>query len=76
MTEGKPRVGFIGIGLMGHGMAKNLLARGFALTIKVNRDRSRIADLAAAGAQEATTNAQVARSSDVVIICVASSPQV
>ncbi len=26
----KPRIGFIGLGMMGHGMAKNLLAKGFA----------------------------------------------
>ena len=35
-----PRIGFIGIGMMGHGMAKNLLAKGYPLTFKVNRDRS------------------------------------
>ena len=73
---GSPRIGFIGIGMMGHGMAKNLLAKGFSLTLKANRDRSRLPDLLAAGAKEAKTNADVARESDIVIICVASSPQV
>jgi 3-hydroxyisobutyrate dehydrogenase-like beta-hydroxyacid dehydrogenase len=71
-----PRIGFIGLGLMGHGMAKNLVAKGFALTVKVNRDRSRIGDILAAGAKEASTNADVARASDVVILCVTGSPQV
>lgn len=71
-----PRIGFIGIGMMGHGMTKNLLAKGFPVTLKVNRDRSRIEDLIAAGAKEAKTNADVAKASDVVIICVSSSPQV
>ena len=47
------RIGFIGIGMMGHGMAKNLLAKGFALTFKANRNRSSLDDLLAAGAQEA-----------------------
>jgi 3-hydroxyisobutyrate dehydrogenase-like beta-hydroxyacid dehydrogenase len=70
------RVGFIGLGMMGHGMAKNLLAKGFPLTVKVNRDRSRIADILAAGAQEAATNADAARAADVVILCVTGSPQV
>jgi 3-hydroxyisobutyrate dehydrogenase-like beta-hydroxyacid dehydrogenase len=70
------RIGFIGIGMMGHGMVKNLLAKGFPVTLKVNRDRSRLDDLLAAGAKEATTNAAVAAASDVVIICVSSSPQV
>ena len=41
--------------MMGHGMAKNLLAKGYPLTFKANRDRSRLADLLAAGAQEAKT---------------------
>jgi 3-hydroxyisobutyrate dehydrogenase-like beta-hydroxyacid dehydrogenase len=71
-----PRIGFIGLGLMGHGMAKNLVAKGFPLTVKVNRDRSRIGDILAAGAKEASTNADVARASDVVILCVTGSPQV
>ena len=72
----KPRIGFIGLGLMGHGMAKNLAARGFPLRVKVNRDRSRLADILAAGAREAATNAEIARDSDVVILCVTGSPQV
>ena len=70
------RIGFIGIGMMGHGMAKNLLAKGYTLTFKANRDRSRLDDLLAAGAREATTNAEVARGADVVFICVSSSPQI
>jgi 3-hydroxyisobutyrate dehydrogenase-like beta-hydroxyacid dehydrogenase len=70
------RVGFIGLGLMGHGMAKNLAAKGFALTVKVNRDRSRLADILAAGAREAASNAEVARAADVVILCVNGSPEV
>jgi 3-hydroxyisobutyrate dehydrogenase-like beta-hydroxyacid dehydrogenase len=70
------RIGFIGLGLMGHGMARNLAAKGFPLTVKVNRDRSRIGDILAAGAKEAATNADVARVSDVVILCVTGSPQV
>jgi 3-hydroxyisobutyrate dehydrogenase-like beta-hydroxyacid dehydrogenase len=72
----KPRVGFIGIGMMGHGMAKNLLAKGFALSFLVHRDRSRIADLVAAGARECATPAELAAQSDVVILCVTGSPQV
>lgn len=71
-----PRIGFVGLGLMGHGMAKNLVTKGFPLTVKVNRDRSRIGDILAAGAKEASTNADVARASDIVILCVTGSPQV
>ena len=70
------RIGFIGIGMMGHGMAKNLLAKGYALTFKANRNRERLADLLAAGAGEAASNAEVADAADIVFICVSSSPQV
>ena len=56
----KPRIGFIGLGLMGHGMAANLLRKGFPLAVKVNRDRSRLGDILAAGARECATNAEVA----------------
>jgi 3-hydroxyisobutyrate dehydrogenase-like beta-hydroxyacid dehydrogenase len=70
------RIGFIGIGMMGHGMARNLLAKGFPLTFKVNRNRSNIEDLLAAGAKEAGTNAACAAQSDVVFLCVTGSPQV
>ena len=71
-----PRIGFIGIGMMGHGMAKNLLAKDFPLTFIVHRDRSRIADLVAAGAKEAKSPAELAQASDIVILCVTGSPQV
>jgi len=70
------RIGFIGIGMMGHGMARNLLAKGFPLTFKAHRNRERLGDLLAAGAAEASTNAEVARRSDIVFICVSSSPQI
>jgi 3-hydroxyisobutyrate dehydrogenase-like beta-hydroxyacid dehydrogenase len=73
---GGTRIGFIGIGMMGHGMAKNLLAKGYPLTFLVHRDRSRLADLVAAGAKEAGTPAEIAAASDVVILCVTGSPQV
>jgi 3-hydroxyisobutyrate dehydrogenase-like beta-hydroxyacid dehydrogenase len=71
-----PRIGFIGVGMMGHGMAKNLLAKGFPLAFMAHRDRSRLADLLAAGAKEVKTPAQLAKDSDVVILCVTGSPQV
>ncbi|MEO8311672.1 MAG: NAD(P)-dependent oxidoreductase [Caldimonas sp.] len=71
-----PRIGFIGIGMMGHGMAKNLLAKGYLLTFKAHRNRERLADLIAAGASEAETPVDVARASDIVFICVSSSPQI
>ncbi len=72
----KPRIGFIGIGLMGHGIAKNLVTKGFPLTVRVNRNRKPLEDLLAAGAKEVKTNADVARNSDIVFLCVTGAPQV
>lgn len=72
----RPRIGFIGIGMMGHGIAKNLAAKGFPLAFLVHRDRSRIDDLLAAGARELRTAADLARESDIVMLCVSGSPQV
>jgi 3-hydroxyisobutyrate dehydrogenase-like beta-hydroxyacid dehydrogenase len=72
----KPRIGFIGIGLMGHGIAKNLVTKGFPLTVRVNRNRKPLEDLLAAGAKEVKTNADVARNADIVFLCVTGAPQV
>jgi 3-hydroxyisobutyrate dehydrogenase-like beta-hydroxyacid dehydrogenase len=71
------RIGFIGAsGLMGHGMAKNLRAKGYPLSITVHRNRERVADLLAAGATLAATPAALAKGSDIVFLCVTGSPQV
>jgi 3-hydroxyisobutyrate dehydrogenase-like beta-hydroxyacid dehydrogenase len=70
------RIGFIGIGLMGHGMAKNLLLKGHALTFLAHRNRKNLDDLLKLGAQEARSPAQIAQHSDVVILCVTGTPQV
>src|SRR5512137_1193304 len=72
----RPRIGFIGIGLMGHGIAKNLVAKGFPLTLRVHRNRKPAEDLLAAGAAEAATHADLARAADVVVLCVTGAPQV
>ncbi len=70
-------IGFIGAsGMMGHGIAKNLRAKGHALAFTVHRNRERVADLLAAGATEAASPAALAASCDIVFICVTGSPQV
>jgi len=76
MTSQKPRIGFVGLGLMGHGIAKNLVAKGFPLTVRIHRNRKAAEDILAAGAKEAKTYAELARASDVVILCVTGSPQI
>jgi 3-hydroxyisobutyrate dehydrogenase-like beta-hydroxyacid dehydrogenase len=71
------RIGFIGAsGLMGHGIAKNLQAKGHPLSITVHRNRDRVADLLAAGATQAASFAELAKGSDIVFLCVTGSPQV
>ena len=61
------RIGFIGAsGMMGHGMAKNLLAKGHPLALTVHRNADRVADLLAAGAQQLPNAKALAEASDVV----------
>jgi 3-hydroxyisobutyrate dehydrogenase-like beta-hydroxyacid dehydrogenase len=74
--ESRTRVGFIGLGLMGHGMAKNLVTKGFPLTVHAHRNRKPLEDLLAAGASEVASNADVARAADIVFLCVTGTPQV
>jgi 3-hydroxyisobutyrate dehydrogenase-like beta-hydroxyacid dehydrogenase len=70
------KIGFIGVGMMGHGMAKNLVQKGFATSILGNRDRKPVDDLVRLGAKEARHPADIAANSDIVFICVTGSPQV
>ena len=76
MAAGNPRIGFIGVGLMGHGIAKNLLAKGFPLTVRAHRNRATVDDLIAKGAKEAKSHAEMAREVDIVFLCVTGAPQV
>lgn len=69
MAEGKTRVGYIGLGLMGKPMARNILRAGYPLTV-YNRTRSKAEDLAAEGATVAGSIAELARQVDVVCSCV------
>ena len=66
----KPRIGFAGLGLMGQGMAKNFLDKGYPLTVW-NRTAARADELVLAGATHATTPRALAEASDVIVSCVA-----
>jgi 3-hydroxyisobutyrate dehydrogenase-like beta-hydroxyacid dehydrogenase len=72
----KERIGFVGVGLMGHGMAKNIVEKGFPLTVVAHRNRAPVDDLVARGAREAGSLAELAEASDIVVLCVTGSPQV
>jgi len=69
----KERIGFIGVGLMGHGMARNLVEKGHPLTVLGNRNRQPVEDLLGRGAKEAKSPAELARQSDIVFLCVTDS---
>ncbi|MBT6896264.1 MAG: NAD(P)-binding domain-containing protein, partial [Rhodobacteraceae bacterium] len=47
------KVGFIGVGLMGHGMAKNILRAGYPLTVIAHKNRAPVENLVSLGAHEA-----------------------
>jgi 3-hydroxyisobutyrate dehydrogenase-like beta-hydroxyacid dehydrogenase len=70
------RIGFIGVGLMGHGMAKNIVEKGYGLTVMGRRNRAPIEDLVQRGAREAKTPKEIAQASDIVFLCVTGSPEV
>ncbi len=69
------RIGFVGMGTMGGGMARNLLTKGHALCVW-NRSPERLAPLLAAGATAARSPADLAARSEVVMICVSDTPDV
>lgn len=69
-VEGRPRVGFIGLGNMGSRIAHRLLDAGYPLTV-YNRTREKTAPFAQRGAAVAATPQELARSSQAVITCVA-----
>ncbi|MAX33050.1 MAG: 2-hydroxy-3-oxopropionate reductase [Halomonadaceae bacterium] len=75
MTDSR-RVGLIGVGLMGHGIARNLLRHGHALSFLDHPGNQPVDDLLAEGATRLSSAAEVAASADVVILCVTGSPQV
>ena len=72
----KSRIGYIGVGLMGHGAAKNIVDKGYPLTIMGHRNRAPVEDLVKRGAKEAMSAADVARASDILFLCLPSSVEV
>ena len=66
----KPTVGFIGLGLMGEGMARRLMAAGHAMTVLAHRRREVVEALRAEGAAEAEDAADLAARCEVVLTCV------
>jgi 2-hydroxy-3-oxopropionate reductase len=69
------RIGFIGLGIMGKPMARNLLKAGYPLVVH-NRSRASVEELSREGARAAGSPQEVAQGSDVVITMLPDSPDV
>jgi 3-hydroxyisobutyrate dehydrogenase-like beta-hydroxyacid dehydrogenase len=72
----KPTIGLIGAGLMGHGIARNILKHGYKLAVLEHPGNRPLDELLSLGVSTRTTASDVAQSSDVVILCVTGTPQV
>ena len=72
----KQKIGYIGVGLMGHGAAKNLLEKGHPLTIMGHRNRAPVDDLIKRGAKEGKSAAEIAQASEILFLCLPSSVEV
>lgn len=70
------QIGFIGLGYMGHGMARNIVDKGYPLTILGRSNRAPVKDLVERGAVEVRTAQEVAARATVVFICVTGSAAV
>jgi 3-hydroxyisobutyrate dehydrogenase-like beta-hydroxyacid dehydrogenase len=71
----KEHIGFVGTGLMGHGMAKNIVEKGYPLTVTAHRNRAPVDDLLGRGAEEASLE-DLAKRSTIVFLTLPGSPQV
>ncbi len=69
------KIGFIGLGIMGKPMSKNLLKAGYDLIV-VDRNQSAVDEVVAAGARSAATAKAVAQEADIIITMLPNSPHV
>jgi 3-hydroxyisobutyrate dehydrogenase-like beta-hydroxyacid dehydrogenase len=76
MSAQKETIGFLGLGLMGHGMAKNIVEKGYPLSVMPHRNRKPIDDLVGRGAQEVVSVAEVGKASSIVFLCVTGAKEV
>ena len=76
MSSQHHKIGFVGVGLMGHGIAKNLLKGGYPLTFLDHPGNRPADDLKELGAVSVPTLKHVADASDVIFLCVTGSPEV
>ena len=72
----KPKIGFIGLGLMGSAMAERLQSLDYPMTVIAHLNRAPIDAAVARGAAEAKSFADLAAGSDIVMLCVDTSDAV
>ena len=70
------KIGMIGIGMMGHGIATNLLKHGHVLTVLDHPGNQPLEGLVSSGAKISKTAKDLAAQSEIVILCVTGTPQV
>ncbi len=75
MSADLPKIGFIGLGLMGKPMSGNLLKKGYTITV-YNRSKKSVEELEAVGAKSASSPKEVAENSEIVIDMVTDAPDV
>lgn len=72
--SGRPEhIGFVGVGIMGHGMVQSLLSAGYPISVIAHRNRSPIDDVIAKGAHEVTSYADLAEKCDTIMLCLSNS---
>ncbi len=76
MSTDKPRIGFIGLGMMGSAMVTRLQACGYPMTVVANRSRANVDAAVARGAAEVSTARDLAAASDIVMLCMDTSANV
>jgi 3-hydroxyisobutyrate dehydrogenase len=72
----KPRLGLVGVGMMGHGLAANLLRKGFPLAFLAHPGNRPTDDLIALGATASDAADALAAASDALLLCLPGSPEV
>ena len=75
MSNDSPKIGFIGLGIMGKPMASNIIRKGYRVTV-YNRSKKSIEELEALGATRANSPSEVAKNSDILIDMVTDAPDV
>ena len=75
-NTGKPLIGFVGLGLMGSAMVQRLLNLDYQVTVVAHKNRVPVDAAIAKGAKEATSPAELAKTSEIIMLCVDTSASV